>query len=142
MKLKLEFRILNQLTEIAQEKLRTSQAYFSIKSETISVASPMTHAAGGAIPSWTANNSPNTKVDTRHGDSYATNLIARARASLSCRSPPSRRFSQPDCRMAGVDEKMADLASPSFTRPSPVRAVTAPIGKSRSYKKHSLQLST
>lgn len=143
MKLKLEFRILNQLTEIAQEKLRTSQAYFSAQSETMSMTSPTTTSAGAVIPAWLANNSPGTKVDNPlRGDGYATQLIARTRESLGCGSTPPSRFSQPYCGMADIDEKTAKITSPSLTRPSPMRAVTAPIGESVLYKNHSLRLVT
>jgi len=143
MKLKLEFRILNQLTEIAQEKLRTSQAYFSTQSESMSLASPTTTSTSAVIPAWSANNSPVAKAEkTLRGDGYAAHLIARARASLGCESTPPRRFSQSDRRMADIDEKTTDISSPSLTRPSPLRAATAPIGESVLYKKHSLRLST
>jgi hypothetical protein len=59
----LEFRILNQLTEIAQEKLRTSQAYFSAQSETMSVASPIATSAGEVIPAQSTDDSPGEKTD-------------------------------------------------------------------------------
>ena len=138
MKLKLEFRILNQLTEIAQEKLRTSQAYFSAQSETISVASPITTSAGAGVPTWSADDSPGEKADiTLRRDSHATHLIECARTSLGCGSTQLRKFSQSDCRMTNTDEKTVDMTSPRLTRPSSVRTVSAPTGESVFYKKHS-----
>jgi hypothetical protein len=136
MKLKLEFRILNQLTEIAQEKLRTSQAYFSAQSETMSMASPTATSAGAVIPAWSANDS--RRAEAGRGNSFAAHLIASARTSLGFGATRSRRFSQPDGRTINMNEKTADMASPSLTRPSPVRAVTAPTGESVLYKKSSL----
>ena len=118
MKLKLEFRILNQLTEIAQEKLRTSQAYFSEQSDTMSVASPITTSAG--IPAWSADDSPGEKAGITLRDSHTAHLIKHARPSLGCESTSSRRFSQPDHIVTNTDEKVADMNTPSLTRPSPV----------------------
>lgn len=127
MKLKLEFRILNQLTEIAQEKLRTSQAYFSAQSE--SLASPLATSGSGCAPPWSGKDGSPGSPGTPLHDSHTV------------RSPPVeqevaganalRRFGQTDRRMANIDESTMEGPLSTPTRPLPVRMLTAPASAVR-----------
>jgi hypothetical protein len=123
MKLKLEFRILNQLTEIAQEKLRTSQAYFSAQSE--SLASPLATSGSGGAPPWTDKDGSPGSPGTPRRDSRTQSLVVE-RAEETAGTNASRRLSQANGRMANIEESAMEGPSSTPTRPSPVRTLTAP----------------
>jgi hypothetical protein len=90
-KLKLEFRILNQLTDIAQERLRSSNAAFSDPSQTL--------GSGGMSP-LTTGEDPNGHWGARQQslvsplDSITTHgqRLEEKRLSESIPNPPARTF--------------------------------------------------
>jgi hypothetical protein len=159
MKLKMEFRILNQLTEIAQERLRSSQAYFSdslvsplgtsntgtnIWSEkgnatlelsrtpepsTISPGATPKHSISG--PSGTASRRRSVQIGEVTG--FGGQLAADGGHILSMR----RRMSEtPEYIDLGLDKDGQDsglgLRKSILKRPTPARVATSPAAVLRS----------
>lgn len=133
MKLKLEFRILNQLTEIAQEKLRSSQAYFSAQSE--SLQSPLaTRESTSGGPE--KDDMPRSLVSpgTPRRRSQTAQSLAEARIDSDGSGTFPRRFSTTggSGRMANIDESALDVDEEQWPeRPAPLRTLTAPLSAMR-----------
>jgi len=134
MKLKLEFRILNQLTEIAQDKLHASQAYFSAQSE--SLVSPLgSSGSGGDAPLWPEKDGVQEMCSNGRYDSLATQWTTNTRiecgvtplASTALGEASKRKATDCDVELdIEAGDKEIDWILGLPPRPSPVMRTTAP----------------